>query len=417
MSSAAAGGRVLVVDDKAASRQTLCQYVRLLGHATREADNGRAALDLLRAEPFDLVLLDVVMPQVDGYLVLEQLKADPGLCEIPVIMVSGLDEVESVVRCIERGAEDFLSKPYDPVLLRARINASLEKKRLRDAEQRRARELEQTLQQLKAAQEQLLVREKMASLGELTAGIAHEIRNPLTFVTGFAQQAAEYVADLRGLLAGAADEVRTILSDLALSVAKVGEHGERANHIVAGMLLHARGESGRRRLTDLNALVAEAVHLAYQGCRGREALVPVEVETVVDHTLTPVDVYPQDLSRVVVNLTQNALYAVRERKWAAGPDYTPRVTVRTRDLGGEVELRVRDNGTGIAPAVRERLFQPFFTTKPAGSGTGLGLSISHDIVVQLHRGRLQVESEEGSFAEFIVTLPKHAGEGAEAAGT
>jgi signal transduction histidine kinase len=365
----------------------------------------------LRAEPFDLVLLDVVMPQLDGYLVLEQLKADPNLCEIPVIMVSGLDEVESVVRCIEHGAEDFLSKPYDPVLLRARINASLEKKRLRDAEQRRARELEQTLQQLKAAQEQLLVREKMASLGELTAGIAHEIRNPLTFVTGFAEQAAEYVAELRGLLAGAADEVRAILSDLAQSVAKVGEHGERANRIVAGMLLHARGDSGRRRLTDLNALVAEAVHLAYHGCRGREALVPVEVETALDHTLTPVDVYPQELSRVVVNLTQNALYAVRERKNASGPDYTPRVTVRTRDLGGEVELRVRDNGTGIAPAVRERLLQPFFTTKPAGCGTGLGLSISHDIVVQLHRGRLQVESEEGSFAEFILTLPKEAAGG------
>jgi DNA-binding response OmpR family regulator len=195
-------GRILVVDDNRTGRETLCRYVTQLGHETTPAENGRAALALLQTAPFDLVLLDVVMPEMDGYAALQQIKADEHLRTIPVLMISGVDEADSVVRCIEQGAEDYLGKPFDPVLLRARINASLEKKRLRDAEQRRAEELERALEQLRAAQDQLVVQEKLASLGALTAGIAHEIRNPLNFVTNFAQLAEEQVGDLSSLLAG-----------------------------------------------------------------------------------------------------------------------------------------------------------------------------------------------------------------------
>src|SRR4051812_23315564 len=196
------GGRILVADDKANNREMLCRYVTQLGHQATAAENGRTALALLRGRPFDLVLLDVLMPEMDGYVALGHIKADAALREIPVIMISGLDEVDSVVRCIEKGAEDYLYKPFDPVLLRARINACLEKKRLRDAEHRRAQELERALRQLKAAQDQLVVQQKMASLGALTAGIAHELRNPLNFITNFAQLAVERAADLRGQLGG-----------------------------------------------------------------------------------------------------------------------------------------------------------------------------------------------------------------------
>src|SRR5262245_31522155 len=193
------GGRILVADDKATNREMLCRYVRQLGHQPAAAENGRVALAQLRGQPFDLVLLDVLMPEMDGYTALTQIKADASLREIPVLMISGLDEVDSVVRCIEQGAEDYLHKPFDPVLLRARINACLEKKRLRDAERRRAEELERALRQLKAAQDQLVVQQKMASLGALTAGIAHELRNPLNFITNFAQLAVEHAAELREL--------------------------------------------------------------------------------------------------------------------------------------------------------------------------------------------------------------------------
>jgi signal transduction histidine kinase len=405
------GGRLLVADDKATNREMLCRYVTQLGHQATAADNGRAALAELRGRPFDLVLLDVLMPEMDGYAALRQIKADPALREIPVIMISGLDEVDSVVRCIEQGAEDYLYKPFDPVLLRARINACLEKKRLRDAERRRAQELERALKQLKAAQDQLVVQQKMASLGALTAGIAHELRNPLNFITNFAQLAVERAAELRDLLAAAglagegAAEAAELLADLGQSAAKIREHGERANHIIGGMLLHARGHSGEREPTDLNVLVAEYVNLAYHGLRSQDARVDVAIEEHYDRTLGPVPVVPGELGRVFLNLIQNACYAVLQRRRREGPDFVPRVSITTRSVDGAAEVRVRDNGTGIPAAVRDQLFTPFFTTKPAGEGTGLGLSISYDIVVRLHGGSIHVESEEGRFTEFIIRLP------------
>jgi signal transduction histidine kinase len=405
------GGRILVADDKAANRETLCRYVTQLGHQATAAENGRIVLALLRGRPFDLVLLDVLMPEMDGYAALGQIKADAALREIPVIMVSGLDEVDSVVRCIEKGAEDYLYKPFDPVLLRARINASLEKKRLRDAERRRAEELERALRQLKAAQDQLVVQQKMASLGALTAGIAHELRNPLNFITNFAQLAVERAAELRDLLAAAPETaalVEELLADLGQNAAKIREHGERANRIIGGMLLHARGHSGERLPVDLNALVAEYVTLAYHGLRSQDASLNVTLETDYDPALPPVAVVPQELGRVFLNMIQNACYAVLERKRQEGPDFVPRVRVETRAADGAAEVHFRDNGTGIAPAVREQLFTPFFTTKPAGAGTGLGLSISYDIIVRMHGGGIRVESEEGQFTEFVITLPPRA---------
>ena len=405
-------GVILVVDDTPANLERLAEHVAQLGHRVAKAEGGRQALALLRGGGFDLVLLDVLMPGVDGFTVLEQAKADSALREVPVIMVSGLGEVDSVVRCIEAGAEDYLTKPFDPVILRARINACLEKKRLRDAERRRAEELERALEQLRAAQDQLVTQAKLASLGTLTAGIAHEIRNPLNFVTNFAELADRDVAELRGVLnargttVSAVREVAGLLADLEQNVAKIQEHGRRADQIVRAMLLHARGGQGERQFTDVNALVAEYVQLAYHGLRGQDPTFQVVVDLDLDGALAPLELFPQELSRVVVNLVQNACHAAFEKKRSAGPDFTPRIVVTTRGRASEVEVRVRDNGNGLAPAVRERIFTPFFTTRPAGSGTGLGLSLSYDIVVQLHHGRLWAESEEGRYAEFIVTLPR-----------
>ncbi len=407
MNAADAAGSILVADDHADNRQTLGRLLSLLGHDVTLAENGRQALTLLRQRPFDLVLLDVVMPEMDGIAALKEIKADPHLHEVPVIMVSGLDEVASVVRCIEEGAEDYLTKPLDPIILTARINAWLEKKRLRDAERRRSEELERALQQLKTTQDRLVAHEKLASLGALTAGIAHEIRNPLNFVTNFAQLAVELVRELRERLSDASGETAELLAALEQNVAKIEEHGQRADHIVHGMLLHARSQPGQRQKTDLNTLVAEAVNLAYHGLRGQNPTFQVAVEMDADAALPPLEVSPQDLSRVVLNLMNNALYAADHKRHTAAASFRPRVVVRTRDCGEVIELRFWDNGDGVPPELREKIFAPFFTTKPAGAGTGLGLSISYDIVVQMHKGSLRVESEEGRYAEFIVTLPKN----------
>jgi signal transduction histidine kinase len=410
-------GRILVVDDNPVNRSMLAEHVTAIGHVAATAENGRLALERLREAPFDLVLMDVLMPEMNGFEALRQMRADESLRQIPVIVISGLDELASVVQGIEEGAEDYLSKPFDPVLLRARIGASLEKKRLRDAERHRAEELERALQQLQAARDRLVVQQKMASLGALTAGIAHEIRNPLNFVTNFARVAVELVGELQNVLAGQADRlepaaaaaIHELLGHLGQNVGKIDEHGRRADAIVSGMLLHARGQGGERTRTDLNALVSEYVNLAYAGLRGQDATFQVAVETGFDRSLPQLEVSPQELSRVFLNLAHNAFYAAHQKRRHAGPAFQPRVEVRTRNLPDAVEIRVRDNGDGIPAAVRDRLFTPFFTTKPAGAGTGLGLSISYDIVVQLHKGNLRAESEEGKFAEFIVTLPKAGG--------
>jgi two-component system NtrC family sensor kinase len=273
--------------------------------------------------------------------------------------------------------------------------------------------LQGALRQLRDAQQQLIQQEKMASLGGLTAGIAHEIKNPLNFVNNFADLTADLSRELRQELETQRDRLdaktvalmEDLLSDIEVNVHKIAEHGKRADSIVRGMLLHARGTPGERRPTDLNALLDESVNLAYHGMRAQDSTFNVTIEKGCDPAVGIIDVAPQDLSRVFLNIINNACYATRERKRTAGTSYSPTLRVRTKRLGDRAEVRIRDNGTGIPSEIHQKIFNPFFTTKPAGQGTGLGLSMTWDIVVAGHAGELIVESEEGSFTEFILRLP------------
>jgi signal transduction histidine kinase len=275
-------------------------------------------------------------------------------------------------------------------------------------------ELEQTLAQLQQTQQQLIVQEKLASLGALTAGIAHEIKNPLNFVTNFAGLSAELAGELGDILRAeqerlsdaARAEVPELLDALVLNVEKIGEHGKRADSIVRGMLQHSRGAAGTPEPTDLNALLAEYVALAQHGIRAQHPTVHIAIETAYDPAVGTVHAVPQDLSRVFLNIINNACYAAHEKRRQLGDGFSPTVAIRTHNRGDHVEIRIRDNGPGIPPAVRAKLFTPFFTTKPPGSGTGLGLSISHDIIVQQHHGEIRVDTEEGSYTEFIIVLPR-----------
>ena len=407
-------GRLLVAEDNADNRDLLRRRLEREGHRVWEVENGAQALEKLAAEEFDLLLLDVMMPEMDGFEVLARLKRDPRLRDLPVIMISALDEIQSVVRCIQMGAEDYLPKPFDPVLLRARIGASLEKKRLRDRERRKTEELEQALQRLKETQEQLVVQEKMASLGALTAGIAHEIKNPLNFVTNFAELSADLLGDLcqalepvrAGLAPEEAANLDEIVSSLTGNLQRIREHGKRADSIVRGMLAHSRGSSGRRENVDLNALIAEAVNLAYHGLRARDPNFNVLIECDYDQAQPHLLAVPQDLSRVFLNVINNGCYAANERRPGAADAFRPTLRVTTRNWSDTVEVRIRDNGAGIPKDVMPKIFNPFFTTKPAGSGTGLGLSLSYQIVVEQHKGTIRAESQEGEYTEFVITLPK-----------
>jgi signal transduction histidine kinase len=274
--------------------------------------------------------------------------------------------------------------------------------------------LEHTLTRLKQTQERLVVQEKLASLGALTAGVAHEIKNPLNFVNNFAALTIDLAQELEDVLGASRDvigaedrtELDAILADLRQNVTKIREHGQRADRIVASMLEHSRGASGEPRPTDLNALLAEYVGLAYHGTRAQDSTFNVTLETDYAPNLPALRVVAEDLGRVFLNVLQNACYAVNAKRKRLGDSYAPTIRVQTRDLGDRIEVRVRDNGSGIPPASLDKIFEPFFTTKPTGQGTGLGLSISHDIVVRQHGGEMRAESREGEYAEFVVILHK-----------
>jgi signal transduction histidine kinase len=291
---------------------------------------------------------------------------------------------------------------------------AIENVRLFEQVQARTRELSASLDDLRKAQDRLVQSEKLASLGQLTAGIAHEIKNPLNFVNNFSALSRELLGELRETLEKAPldddqrDETEDLLGLLDSNLDKVVSHGRRADSIVKNMLLHSREGSGERATTAINPLVEEALNLAYHGARAEKAGFNVTIEKALDPNAGAADLYPQEMTRVLLNLISNGFYATNKRKAEGGGAYEPTLSASTRDLGDRVEIAIQDNGAGIPDAVRAKMFNPFFTTKPAGEGTGLGLSLSHDIVVKQHGGTLEAQSELGALTRFTITLPRAA---------
>jgi len=266
--------------------------------------------------------------------------------------------------------------------------------------------LTRSLQELKAAQAQLIQSEKMASLGELTAGIAHEIQNPLNFVNNFSEVNCELSDEiLEAADKGDLKEIMQLAADIKSNQEKIKAHGMRADAIVKGMLQHSRTSSGEKELTDINSLADEYFRLAYHGIRAKDILFNAKLVTDFDENLGKISIIPQDIGRVLLNLITNAFYAVAEKKKMVGGEYEPVVSVSTRKNGDKVFITVSDNGNGIPDKVLDKIFQPFFTTKPTGQGTGLGLSLSYDIV-KAHGGELKVETKEGEGSEFVIHLPE-----------
>ena len=271
-----------------------------------------------------------------------------------------------------------------------------------------------SLEDLRTTQDRLVQTQKLASLGQLTAGIAHEIKNPLNFVNNFSAVSVELIDELRQALSGvhldkAASRDQRIADTLQGNLDKVVQHGKRADAIVKNMLLHSREGSGEHRPVDINALVEESLNLAYHGARAEKQGFNITLERSLDPAAGQADVFPQDITRVLLNLISNGFYAATKRKAQAdGDGYEPTLAAGTRSLGDRVEISVRDNGTGIPPEVKEKMFNPFFTTKPAGEGTGLGLSISHDIIVKQHGGSIEVDTKPGEFTKIRIILPRAA---------
>ncbi len=289
---------------------------------------------------------------------------------------------------------------------------AIENVRLFESVEARTKELAASLEDLRTAQDRLVQTEKLASLGQLTAGIAHEIKNPLNFVNNFSALSAELTDELNDVLKPVTlegkvreevDELTGLLKD---NLEKVVQHGKRADSIVKNMLLHSREGSGERRPVEINAIVDESLNLAYHGARAEKPNFNVTMQRSFDPAVGTADVYPQEITRVLLNLISNGFYATAKRKTETGDDFEPTLRATTKDVGENVEIRIRDNGTGIPDEVKVKIFNPFFTTKPAGEGTGLGLSMSHDIIVKQHGGKIDVETELGQFTEFRIVLPR-----------
>lgn len=338
-------------------------------------------LDKLEVPKSILVLLVKVEKKVEGFLILENLHRNEAF---------KLKDIS------------FLKNIKEHI-----ISAFIKTKILED--------LQVTLNNLKDAQTQLIQAEKLASLGQLTAGIAHEIKNPLNFVNNFAELSKDLVLEVEEELDRIGDSIDPkskdyileVLSDLKTNNQKINEHGKRADSIIRGMLLHSRGKSGEKQKTDLNALLLEYVNLGFHGMRAQDSSFNIKIESDYDQTIGQISVVPQDLSRVFLNMVNNSCYSTHEKKKRLKDAYSPVLSVSTKNLGSTVEVKIRDNGEGIPQHIVDKIFNPFFTTKPTGAGTGLGLSLSYDIIVQQHNGEVKVFTEQGEFAEFVITLPKN----------
>lgn len=271
------------------------------------------------------------------------------------------------------------------------------------------RRLNELLRNLKSTQEKLVTQSKLAALGGLTAGIAHEIKNPLNFVNNFAELTIEMVKELEEELAKEPLDkaaVADLLHILMENTGKIAGHGKRADSIVKSMLQHSRGKTGERQAADINAMLEEDINLAYHGMRAQDSSFNIKIETDLDPALPRIDVVPQDISRVFLNILSNGFYEAYRKKQNVNGDFSPLLIVKSRNLADVVEIRIRDNGNGIAEKIKDSVFTPFFTTKPSGQGIGLGLSLSYDIVVHGHNGQLFFDTKEGAYTEFIIRLPR-----------
>jgi signal transduction histidine kinase len=281
----------------------------------------------------------------------------------------------------------------------------VEREKAQQKELAQAKEIEKAYHELKTTQQQLIQSEKMASLGELTAGIAHEIQNPLNFVNNFSEVNKELLMEMKDEIdKGNLVEIKSLADDVIDNQEKINHHGKRAEAIVKGMLQHSRNSSGVKEPTDINALCDEYLRLAYHGLRAKDKSFNVVTKTEFDNTIGKINVMPQEIGRVILNLISNAFYAVNEKAKLLTAGYEPLVFVKTKRVDNKILISVKDNGNGISQKVLDKIFQPFFTTKPTGQGTGLGLSLAYDII-KAHGGEIKVQSEEGEGCQFIIELP------------
>ncbi|AFY40349.1 response regulator receiver sensor signal transduction histidine kinase [[Leptolyngbya] sp. PCC 7376] len=412
---------IFVVDDNTVNLSMMSKFLTRVGYSVRVAKDGQSALKKIAYEQPELILLDIMMPGMDGFETCQALKALPETKDIPIIFMTALAETVDKVKGLSVGAVDYITKPFQQDEVLARLRIQLKLRALNKQIESQNAVLHKTVEQLQRTQTQMIAQEKLASLGNLTAGIAHELRNPLNFVINFAESSQELMDELKTeinnnvdqLPADSAANISELIGFLNDNAAATLKHGQRASQIISSMMQHARSDNGIVEDVLINELIAEAIDFAYHSRRAKHHLFNAKIHQNYDSQIQKVQVLPAALSRVIINLLENAFDAVHrhhelQNQESENSNYSPQVWISTNVLeGNKLEIRIRDNGVGIPQELKEKIFDPFVTTKTPGEGTGLGLSISHDIVVGQHGGtlKLNLDLEEGT--EFIIVLPKH----------
>lgn len=409
-----ADNNIIIVDDSVASLDLLNQILLDEGYGVATFTDGKKALMFAKQNPPDIVLLDIMMPEASGYHVCKSLKENQATQDIPVIFISAKNDILDKVKAFSLGGVDYIPKPFQVDEVLARIKTHLKIRHLQKNLEKKNEELASTLDKLKKTQDTLIRQEKLAALGQLLAGIAHEIKNPLNFINSFASLNLERTRELEKFLEAGKnllssknrEEIFEALDDLISNSKNILEEGQRADRIIRSMLLHTRDSKSQLQKQNINELLNDSVGLAYHAMRSKDSFFNVNIETHLDEQIPNMMVMPQALTRVFVNLINNACYALSEKQGLSTDKYLPQIFISTHNNPDHMEIRIRDNGTGIGQKHMGKIFDPFYTTKPAGEGAGLGLSICHDIICHGHGGQIRALSKKGQYTEIIISLPK-----------
>lgn len=420
---------ILIVDDNPIDLKLVITVLESYNFKVLISEDGENCLKQAKESSPDIILLDVLMPIIDGFEICKRLKAIPETRDIPVIFMTALSDIEDKITGFELGAVDYVTKPIiiDEVLARVKVHIQLrqltEKLKnknvllLEEITQRKAAEakLKETLRQLKTAQKQIIAKEKLAYLGTLTSGIAHELCNPLNFIQNFAQLSTDLVEELMEELTLESDKIEPekveefqyIINDIKQNSDSIYQHGKRAEKIIKGMVRHAQVDNNSLQDSDIHNMLNESLKLACKKLWEKQN-VPMKIKTNYDKSIHKIKLSFSDMFQAFMNIIDNSCYALKtklKQQEAAHQDFNPTLSVQTYNLGEKVAIHINDNGIGISSTIKDKIFNPFFTTKSPGEGVGLGLSLVHQIIVGQHHGSIRVETQAGEYAEFIIEIP------------
>ena len=406
---------ILIVDDKPTNLKVLAATLTGAGFDIAVATNGKMALQQVAEDPPELILLDILMPEMDGFETCRQLKVSSTTEEIPVIFMTALSDTVDKVKGLSLGAVDYITKPFETEEVLARVNTHLQLRSLTKNLEERNQQLSEVLKRLQSTQEKMIAQERLATIGTLTAGIVHELRNPLNFVKNYAEGSIELINDLvteiqaksPGLASEATDTMSELVSELRENASDISRHAQRAEYVIKDMLAQASSDNNQPQLTEINSLLDQAVKISYKSQRAQGLSSEIKINTNYDETNGKLMVVRSQLSRAFINLVDNACYALQMKQQSPqiGEVFNPQIWIKTQNLGNSVTITIRDNGIGIPPAIQGQIFKPFFSTKPTNQGTGLGLSLTREIIVAKHNGTLSIKSEAGAYTEFIIEIP------------